>query len=169
MLTGDFKYYFYEDTEGFKAPANPFNPDGSVAGFGWNNIYSIATGLKFDVSPLVALYGGYNYTQNPVPDEFSMINVPAPAIVQNHATLGLGIRPTRHLEITLGYYRAFENSGTGTFLSPAGEITGTSVTNTLKEGSIQWMFSYVSPGRSCRGLWAVGNELSVIDLVALGS
>jgi long-chain fatty acid transport protein len=148
LLTGDFKYYFYEDTEGFKVPdSGPFNADGSVAGFAWTNIYSIATGLKFDVSPLVALYGGYNYTQNPIPDEWSMINVPAPAIVQNHATLGVGIRPTRHLEITLGYYKAFENSGTGPIYGPAGPIPGSSVTNTLSEDSIQLMFSYVSRGQ----------------------
>lgn len=148
LLTGDFKYYFYEDTEGFKVPASGvFNPDFSVAGFGWENIYSIATGLKLDVSPLVALYGGYNYSQNPVPDQLAMINVPAPAIVQNHATVGLGIRPTRHLEITLGYYRAFENSGTGQLLSPAGPVPNTSVTNTLKEDSVQLMFSYGSRGQ----------------------
>jgi len=148
LLTGDFKYYFYEDTQGFGVPVTgPFLADGSVAGFAWTNIYSIATGLKFDVSPLVALYGGYNYSQNPIPDEWSMINVPAPAIVQNHATLGVGIRPTRHLEITLGYYRAFKNSGTGPIYDSSGPISGSSVTNTLEEDSIQLMFSYVSRGQ----------------------
>ena len=148
LLTGDFKYYFYESTEGFSVPdTGPFNADGSVAGFAWTNIYSIATGLKLDVSPLVALYGGYNYSQNPIPDEWAMINVPAPAIVQSHATLGVGIRPTRHLEITLGYYRAFENSGTGPIYGPAGPIPNTSVTNTLSEDSFQLMFSYGSRGQ----------------------
>ncbi len=65
-----------------------------------------------------------------------MLNVPAPAIVQNHATVGLGIRPTRHLEITVGYYRAFENSGTGPIYGPTGPIPGSSVTNTYVGGFV---------------------------------
>ena len=74
------------------------------------------------MSPAFALYGGYNYSQNPVPDQWAMIKVPAPAIVQNHATVGLDIHPTRHPEVTLGYYDAFENSGTGSIFGPTGPI-----------------------------------------------
>jgi len=147
LLTADFKYYFYEKTPGFEVPSTgPFNPDGSVAGFAWRNIYSIATGLKFDASSAIVLYGGYNYSQNPIPDEWSMINVPAPAVVQHHATFGLGVRPTRHLEVTLGYYHVFENSGTGPIYGPTGPVPGSSVTNTMKEDSIQLQFSYVTRG-----------------------
>jgi long-chain fatty acid transport protein len=148
LLTGDFKYYFYESTPGFELQgSSPFNADGSVSGFAWQNIYSIATGLKFDASSLFALYGGYNYSQNPIPDEWSMINVPAPAVVQHHATFGVGIRPTRHLEITVGYYHVFENSGSGPIYGPSGPVPGSSVTNTMHEDSIQPQFSYVTRGQ----------------------
>ena len=64
------------------------NPDFSVAGFGWKNIYSIHGGLEFLPVERLALRGGYNYTQNPIPSEFAMFNVPAPAIVQHHLTIG---------------------------------------------------------------------------------
>jgi long-chain fatty acid transport protein len=38
LLTADFKYYFYKHTAGFEIPSSgPFNPDGSLAGFGWDN------------------------------------------------------------------------------------------------------------------------------------
>lgn len=147
LLSTDFKYYFYESTPGFEIPSTGvFNPDGSVAGFGWENIYSIALGLKYEPSSMFALYGGYNYGQNAVPDSLSMINIAAPAIVQHHATVGIGVRPTRHLELTLSYYHAFKNSGTGEILNPAIPPGTSSITNTLKEDSILFGFSYATRG-----------------------
>ena len=148
VLAADFRYMWYESTEGFKLPEGEiWNPDGSVAGFGWKNIYTISAGFQVKPVEMVALRAGYNYSQNPIEDDLSFINVPAPAIVQHHLTLGLGFQVTRKFDISLGYYRAFENSGTGPFLTPSGEIPGTSVTNSLSENSIQLQFSYTTRGR----------------------
>jgi long-chain fatty acid transport protein len=147
LLTADFKYYFYKHTSGFEIPSTgPFNADGSVAGFGWDNIYSIAFGLKYEPAELVALYGGYNFSDNPVPDSLSMINIAAPAIVQHHISVGVGIRATSQFEITAAYYHAFKNSGTGEILNPAVPPGTSSVTNTLQENSVLLQFSYVSKG-----------------------
>jgi len=147
LLTADFKYYFYKHTSGFEIPSTgPFNADGSVAGFGWDNIYSIAFGLKYEPADLVALYGGYNFSDNPVPDALSMINIAAPAIVQHHISVGVGIRATSQFEITAAYYHAFKNSGTGEILNPAVPPGTSSVTNTLQENSVLLQFSYVSKG-----------------------
>ncbi len=147
-LAGDFRYYFYESTAGFEIPSTgPFNPDGSVAGFGWENIYSIHAGVRWVPVPALSLMGGYNFSQNPIPDELSFVNIPAPAIVQHHATVGLGVRPNRHMEITLGYYRAFENCGTGPLYGPTGPVNGTGVTNTLSENSFLLQFSYATRGQ----------------------
>ena len=153
LLTADFKYYFYKHTAGFEIPSTgPFNPDGSLAGFGWDNIYSIAFGLKYGPADIVALYGGYNFSDNPVPDHLSMINIAAPAIVQHHISVGVGIRATKQFEITAAYYHAFRNSGTGSFLNldpVSGEtvsVPGTSVTNSMQENSVLLQFSYVSKG-----------------------
>ncbi|MDH3459359.1 MAG: hydrocarbon degradation protein, partial [Gemmatimonadota bacterium] len=71
--------------------------DGSVNGFGWSNIYSIHAGLKFWPTEQVALRGGYNYSQNPVPDSLAMVNLPAPGIVQHHVTVGAGFNLSRRL------------------------------------------------------------------------
>jgi long-chain fatty acid transport protein len=147
LLTADFKYYFYKHTAGFEIPSTgPFNPDGSLAGFGWDNIYSIAFGLKYEPADLVALYGGYNFSDNPVPDSLSMVNIAAPAIVQHHISVGVGIRATKQFEITAAYYHAFKNSGTGEILNPAIPPGTSSVTNTLQENSVLLQFSYVSKG-----------------------
>jgi len=147
LLTADFKYYFYKHTAGFEIPSSgPFNPDGSLAGFGWDNIYSIAFGLKYEPADIVALYGGYNFSDNPVPDHLSMINIAAPAIVQHHISVGVGIRATSQFEITAAYYHAFRNSGTGEILNPAIPPGTSSVTNSMQENSVLLQFSYVSKG-----------------------
>jgi len=152
LLGIDGRYYFYESTKGFKVdgydPANPatvFNADGSVKGFGWKNIWSFAGGLKFVPVPAVVLYAGYNYSQNPVPDELAMINAPAPAIVQSHLSGGVGIRPLPDFEVTLAYYRAFENSGTGPLLNP-NVPQGSTVTNSMHEDSFLIQFSFSPVG-----------------------
>ncbi len=147
LLSADFKYYFYKKTAGFEIPdSGPFNADGSLAGFGWDNIYSIAFGVKGEPHDIVALYAGYNFSDNPVPDSLSMINVAAPAIVQHHISFGVGIRATKKFEITAAYYHAFRNSGAGPIWGPAGPIDGTSVTNTLSEDSVLLQFSFVNEG-----------------------
>ncbi|MDH3456356.1 MAG: outer membrane protein transport protein, partial [Gemmatimonadota bacterium] len=146
-LAGDFRYLFYESTDGFSLadPQIPFNADGSVDGFGWEDIYSIHAGFEFWPTEQVALRGGYNYTQNPVPDGLAMINIPAPAIVQHHATVGIGYTVSRRFQISAGYYRAFENSGTGPLLNPA-VPAGSTVTNTMQEDSFSMQFSFATRG-----------------------
>lgn len=148
-LLGDFRYMFYEDANGFEVPSTgPFRPDGSVAGFAWENIYAISLGGEYLMSDRLTLRAGYNYSQNPVPDDWAMINIPAPAIIQHHATLGLGVQATRRLEISAAYYRAFENSGTGPLLGPTGPV-GT-VTNSLSEDSFLLQFSFTTRGSEGR-------------------
>jgi long-chain fatty acid transport protein len=146
-LAGDFRYLFYESTEGFSLadPQQPFAADGSVAGFGWENIYSIHGGFEFRPTDELQIRGGYNYTQNPVPAECAMINIPAPGIVQHHATFGIGYNVTRRFQIAAAYYRAFENSGTGPLLNPAVPV-GSTVSNTLKEDSFSMQFSFATRG-----------------------
>lgn len=146
-LVGDIRYIFYERTRGFEVPASgPFNADGSVAGFAWKNISAIALGAELQASDRIALRGGYNYSENPVPDEWSMINVPAPAIVQHHATFGIGVKASRRLEISAAYYRALENSGSGPLYGPTGPIAGTSVQNSLEEQSLLVQFTFTTSG-----------------------
>lgn len=140
LLVTDVRWINYADTKGFDEEG--FNPDGSVKGFGWDNIWVV--GLGFQARPLdrLAIRGGYNYSQNPVPDELSFFNLPAPAIIEHHLTAGLGIRLTPRAELNLAYYHAFENSGEGSIETPAGPAPGTSVKNRLSEDSFLIQISY---------------------------
>jgi long-chain fatty acid transport protein len=135
----DAKYVTYGSTAGFEEKG--YNPDGSVKGFGWENIAVVAAGVRLKASDRVTLRGGYNYSGNPIPDEQSMFNIPAPAIVQHHATGGIGIAITSGVELNLSAYHAFENSIEGAMYRPLA-IPGTSVKNALSETSFLMGFTF---------------------------
>ncbi len=147
-LAVDFKRIYYASTDGFKLdnPQQPFNPDGSVAGFGWTDINVWALGGQYKVSDSLALRAGYNHSDNPVPDALSMINVAAPAIVQNHITLGLGWAFNRKAAVNLGYYHVSSNSVSGPIYGPFGPIPGSDVTTAMKEDSVLISFSFGTRG-----------------------
>ncbi|MBT8478892.1 MAG: outer membrane protein transport protein [Gemmatimonadetes bacterium] len=140
-VAADFRYYWYESTDGFKLdnPEQPFDQFGAVQGFGWENIWALATGLQYELNDTWVIRGGYNYAQNPIPDGLSFINIPAPAIVQHHATLGLSVWVTESIALDFSYYKAFENSGTGPLF---GAPSGSTATNTLSESAFSMGFTF---------------------------
>lgn len=139
-VAADVKYYTYASTNGFKAQG--FNADGSVKGFGWENIAVVALGAQWKATGALTLRGGYNFSGNPVPDDQSMFNVPAPAIVQHHLTAGAGFRVRDGLQLNVAAYTVLENSITGSILRPNGAIPGSSVTNTMSENSVIIGFAF---------------------------
>jgi len=147
-LAGDFRYIFYESTDGFALPADGqiVNPDFSVAGFGWENIYSIHGGFEYKPTESLYLRGGYNYAQNPIPSEYAMFNVPAPGMVQHHITAGVGYNVSRRFQVSVGYYRALENTDGGPLLDLASGTPVGTVTNSLKEDSFSMQFSFATRG-----------------------
>lgn len=140
----DTKYLTYHNTRGFKDQG--FAPDGSVKGFGWQNIWTVSGGLQFRPVSQVALRAGYNYSGNPIPNSLSMFNAAAPAVVQHHATFGAGYMFTNGFGVDVAYYHAFTHSITGPFQSPAGAMPGTSVKSSLSENSMLVGFTFCPPG-----------------------
>jgi long-chain fatty acid transport protein len=136
----DAKYITYARTRGFKRSG--FAQDGAVRGFGWENIWSVATGLEVSATNHVKARVGYNYSGNPIPESLTMFNMPAPAVVQHHATLGLGYLASSGFGVDVGFYRAFKHSISGPFQSMAGPVPGSRVTSSLSESSLLLGFSY---------------------------
>jgi long-chain fatty acid transport protein len=130
----DARWFNYANTEGFAKSG--FNPDGSVAGFGWNNIWAVGGGVQQQVTASTKLMGGYNYSQNPIPAKLTFFNTPAPAIVQHHVTGGIVQTLHSGWEMNATYYHAFRNSSTGPWYSPQGAVPGTSVTSRMSENSL---------------------------------
>lgn len=135
----DAKYITYSRTRGFSKSG--FAPDGAVRGFGWKDIWSVATGFELWPNDHVAFRAGYNYSANPIPEALTMFNAPAPAIVRNHVTLGAGYK-FGDLGVDVAWYRAFRNSITGPMQTMSGAAPGTSVTSTLSESSVLMGFTY---------------------------
>ncbi len=142
LWTADAKYITYSSTAGFDQQG--FDQTGAVKGFGWDDIWVLATGLQVSPSDRFSLRGGWNYSQNPVPDELSMFNVPAPAIMQNHLTLGLGFVPFQGVDVNLAYYHVFETSISGPMFGPTGAMPGSSVDSRMFEDSVIMSFSFTT-------------------------
>ncbi len=143
MVGVDAKYITYARTRGFKDEG--FAADGSVKGFGWRNIWTIASGLQVRPVDRVALRAGYNFSGNPIPDALSMFNAAAPAVVQHHATIGAGYTFDNGFGVDVAYYRAFKHSIDGPFQTPAGAMPGTSVKSSLSENSVLVGFTFSPP------------------------
>ena len=137
-LAGDVRWITYSSTEGFEKSG--FDPTGKVLGFGWEDIMVIAVGGEYWVTESFALRAGYNHSDNPIPDDLSFYNIPAPAIVQDHFTFGLGLKPGRRSEISLGYYYVPENSQSGPLPNPM-VPPGSTVTNKMTESSLLIQFT----------------------------
>ena len=129
----DVRWFDYADAAGFNKAG--YNPDGSVAGFGWRNIWAVGGGLQQQVASSTKLMAGYNYSGNPVPDKYTFFNTPAPAIVQHHLSGGI-VQTVHGWDTTVAYYHAFQNSITGPWISGQGPIPGTSVTSRMSENSV---------------------------------
>jgi long-chain fatty acid transport protein len=129
----DARWFDYENTAGFAKSG--YNADGSVAGFGWKNIWAIGGGVQQKVSKSIKVMAGYNFSQNPVPEKYTFFNTPAPAIVQHHVSGGF-IKSFGKSDLTATYYHAFQNSITGPWISGQGPIPGTSVTSKMSENSV---------------------------------
>ncbi|MFZ4698839.1 MAG: OmpP1/FadL family transporter [Candidatus Methylumidiphilus sp.] len=143
-LAADLKWINYKDTAGFQASNFAPTPIGPyVQGFGWQDIWTLALGGQYKVTPRFTVRGGYNYSDNPIPSNQQFFNVFAPAIVQHHITAGLGFDVTPDFAINAAYYHAFQNTVSGPFISNGAPgyplinqpIPGTKVTNQLSEDS----------------------------------
>jgi long-chain fatty acid transport protein len=72
----------------------------------WDDQIVIALGAEYRMNENIALRCGYNYANNPVPEE-TIIPI-FPAVIENHATLGLGYELTEKLGIDAAYEMNFE-------------------------------------------------------------
>ena len=128
----DARWINYSNTTGFDKVG--YNADGSVAGFGWDNIWTVGGGVQQQVAKSTKVILGYNYSQNPVPAKYTFFNTPAPAIVQHHLSGGV-VQKIGTWDLNATYYHAFENSITGPWISGQGAIPGTSATSSMRENS----------------------------------
>jgi len=147
MLAADFKRLMWSDVmDSFKMSfvADDDVSNGSYAGTvldvsldqKWKDQNVFQLGATFTLSPALALRAGYNYAENPIPDQY--MNPLFPAIIEHHLTGGLGYKLNKDQAIDFSVTYAPEvsatNPGDGTDNIPA-------VTTTHSQTNWQLMYS----------------------------
>jgi long-chain fatty acid transport protein len=85
-------------------------------GFGYNDADVVKLGVEYAYSGKLTLRAGYSHTNNPITSRDVTFNIIAPAVIQDHYTLGFTYAMDKDSEITMSYMHAQENSVTGSSL-----------------------------------------------------
>jgi len=126
LLATDFRYFDYANAAGFGDQG--FRPDGSVAGLGWDNVFSVSQGVQYQWSDCLTLRTGYTYNQNPIGSDQVMFNVASSLIIQHWYSLGATCQWNQCVSTTIAWTHGFENEVSGPIQTPGGPIPGSSVT-----------------------------------------
>jgi len=78
-------------------------------GFGWDDMTVYKLGVQWDARPDLTLRAGYSMTDQPVPEEGVLFNTLAPAVIEQHFTLGLTKRFGKRTELNLAAMYAPQN------------------------------------------------------------
>lgn len=96
------------------------------AGFGWSDIDVWKLGMEYKHSPSLTLRAGYSRSDNPINGSDTAeatFNILAPAVIENHATLGFTYTLASGGELSMAYMHGFKNDVSGA--RPAGFGGGT--------------------------------------------
>ncbi|MGA7749595.1 MAG: outer membrane protein transport protein, partial [Gallionella sp.] len=104
-------------------------------GFGWQNINTYKLGISHAYSSAFTVRAGLNHCDQPIPDSQTLLNIVAPAVVQNHLSLGGTWTLADKSEITVAYIHAFTNTVNGSGSIPVG-LGGGNANLTMHEDSI---------------------------------
>lgn len=97
---------------------------GNGAGFGWKDMTVFKLGASYTYSQSLTLRGGLSTARQPIPTNETFFNVLAPAVIENHLTLGATWTLASKSELTVAYMHAFENTVNGTNTAIGGNGVG---------------------------------------------
>jgi len=83
------------------------------AGFGWRDMDVYKLAVSYEYSKDLTLRAGYSYGKQPIPNSQTLFNVLAPAVNNDHLTLGATWTLANKAELSLAYMHAFDNKVTG--------------------------------------------------------
>jgi len=116
QLAVDYQRINYSGVNSIGNPstnAAPFGADNGP-GFGWQDVDVWKLGVQYKYSQQLTLRAGYNHTDNPIQARDVTVNILAPGVIQNHATLGFTYTLASGNEVTMAYMHAFKNDVSGT-------------------------------------------------------
>ena len=94
---------------------------------------------------------GYTYSSNPIDDSLAFFSIPATAVINDAAQIGLGYKFSDNVEINGVYHHGFRGKGSsGSLLNPMaitpdnplGALPGTNVSYDMETSMIQFTLNY---------------------------
>jgi len=135
LIALDVRFLDFRDTNGFRHSG--FNPNGSLAGLGWQNLFALGTGVQYQCTDALTLRAGYSFNLNPAGNSVTTFNVLSPTIVQHTVSAGFSYNLTKSCKLSLAYIHFFENSIQGPIITPTtGPIRGTEVKTSATADSV---------------------------------
>ena len=122
-VAGDVQRILYGDVDSVgNSLANFFTAqlgNNKGAGFGWKDATIFKLGAIYNYDERLTLRAGYNHVNQPIPRSQTLFNTLAPAVVEDHITLGGTWKFQNNSELSFSYLHAFENKVHGSNSIPA--------------------------------------------------
>ncbi|OIQ86074.1 outer membrane protein transport protein (OMPP1/FadL/TodX) [mine drainage metagenome] len=127
-IAADVQRIFYSDVNSIGNSISLWNglfsPSGNLGSssgpsFGWRDVNVYKLGASYNLNAAWTLRVGYNHTDQPVRGSEALFNILAPAVVQDHLTLGGTYVLPNKSELSFNYVHAFGNTVTGQNAIPA--------------------------------------------------
>lgn len=101
-----------------KSVGNPSNLPGALGanngpGFGWDDVDVWKLGMEYKYAPKLTLRAGYSHANNPINSRDVTLNILAPAVIEDHVTLGFTYTLASGNEVTMAYMHGFKNDVSG--------------------------------------------------------
>ncbi|MBE9537787.1 MAG: outer membrane protein transport protein [Proteobacteria bacterium] len=112
-------------TAGFGGSDTSFCLGGSNGiGFGWDDMTIVKVGVEWQLQNAWTLRAGYSKGDQPIPDSQLLVNVLAPAVMEEHITFGITRASSNGNEFSVSFMYAPEKTVTGpSTFDPTQDIT----------------------------------------------
>lgn len=126
LVACDVRYFDWSSVKTLGQTAQ-FAPTGELTGLGWQSTWAIAVGAQYELTPMLALRTGYQFSQSPIDDSVAGFNVGSPLILQHSINAGGTIKLSENLAINAAYYYAPSAEVSGPIELPGGAVPGSNV------------------------------------------
>ena len=110
------------------------------AGFGWRDMTIFKLGWQWEYSPTLTLRAGFSHGKQPIPDSEVVFNILAPAVIEDHLTLGFSWNISKDSELSFAYMHGFENSVTG--VNPFNTTQQVTIEMDQNEVEVSWGWKF---------------------------
>lgn len=123
-------------------PANTQLGEDDGKGFGWTDMTVYKLGVRYELDDKTILRAGWNYGKQPIPSTELDFNLLAPAVIENHVTLGVTRKLGTGSELSFHYMHAFNNKITGNMANGTGTIHVNALEMKQNEVGVQYSWKY---------------------------